>query len=134
MDTDAQKRSVLVVSTVTAFLIPFMVASLNIALPSIGDEFAIDAVLLGWVATSFLLAAAMFIVPFGRIADIYGRKRIFSFGMSLYILASFFLAIAPSPLVLIAFQVLLGVASAMVFSTGMAILTSVFHAGGRARV
>jgi EmrB/QacA subfamily drug resistance transporter len=134
MDTDAQKRSVLVVSAVTAFLIPSMGASLTIALPSIGNEFAMDAVLLGWVATSFLLAAAMFIVPFGRIADIYGRKRIFSYGMSLYILASFFLAIAPSPLVLIAFQVLLGVASAMVFSTGVAILTSVFPAGERGKV
>jgi EmrB/QacA subfamily drug resistance transporter len=133
MDTNAQKRSVLVVSTVTAFLIPFMGSSLNIALPSIGGEFAMDAVLLSWVATSFLLAAAMFIVPFGRIADIYGRKRIFTYGMSIYILASLFSAIAPSPLVLIAFQVLQGVGSAMIFGTGVAMLTSVFPAGERGK-
>jgi MFS family permease len=39
-----------------------------------------DAILLGWVATAFLLASAMFLVPLGRIADIYGRKRIFTYG------------------------------------------------------
>ena len=39
-----------------------------------------NAVLLGWVATAYLLAAAMFLVPFGRLADIHGRKRVFTYG------------------------------------------------------
>jgi len=50
-----------------------MGSSINVALPSIGREFSMDAVLLSWVATSYLLAAAMFLVPFGKLADIEGR-------------------------------------------------------------
>jgi EmrB/QacA subfamily drug resistance transporter len=131
MDDNALKRSVLFVATVAAFLTPFMGSSINTALPSIGREFAMSAVLLGWVATSYLLAAAMFIVPFGRLADIYGRKKIFTYGIVTYTLASLFSAIAPSPLLLIAFRVAHGIGSAMIFGTGVAILTSVFPARER---
>jgi EmrB/QacA subfamily drug resistance transporter len=133
MDTTEQKRSVLIVVTVTAFLTPFMSAAVNIALPAIGNEFSMDAILLGWVATSYLLAAAMFIVPFGRISDIYGRKRFFTYGMSIYILASLLTAVAPSSLFLIASRVLQGIAGAMVFGTGVAMLMSVFPAGERGK-
>jgi len=56
-------------------------AATNIALPPIGREFEIDAILLGWIATSYLLTAGIFSVPFGRIADIKGRKRIFIVGL-----------------------------------------------------
>jgi MFS family permease len=133
MDGNAQKRSVLIVATVTAFLITFMGASINVALPVIGHEFAMDAVLLGWVATIFLLAVAMFIVPFGRIADIYGRKKIFTYGMAIYTVASLLSAIAPSPLVLIALRGLHGFGSAMVFGTSTAMVMSVFSAGERGK-
>ena len=126
MDTHAQKWSVLIIAAITAFLTPYMGSTINIALPTIGNEFAMDAVLLGWVATSYLLAAAMFIVPFGRLADIYGRKKIFSFGIVTFTLASFFSALAQSPLFLIACRVIHGIGSAMIFGTAVAILMSVF--------
>ena len=77
MEKGINKRSALIILTAGSFLTPFMGSSVNIALPSIGKEFAMDAVLLTWVSTSFLLGAAMFLVPFGRIADLYGRKRIY---------------------------------------------------------
>ena len=133
MDGDAQKRSVLIIAVVTAFLTPLMGASINIALPVIGEEFAMDAVLLGWVATAYLLTAAMFIVPFGRIADIYGRKKIFTYGMVIYTVASLLSAIAPSPLVLIVLRGLHGFGSAMVYGTSVAMLMSVFPAGERGK-
>jgi EmrB/QacA subfamily drug resistance transporter len=133
MDDHAQKRSVLLVATTASFLTPFMGSSINIALPSIGREFAMDAVLLGWVATAYLLAAAMFLVPFGRVADIYGRKKIFTYGIALYTISSLLSAIAPSAPVLIAFRLLQGIGSAMIFGTGVAILTSVFPAGERGK-
>jgi EmrB/QacA subfamily drug resistance transporter len=133
MDGNAQKRSVLIIATMTAFLITFMGASINVALPVIGQEFAMDAVLLGWVATIFLLTTAMFIVPFGRIGDIYGRKKIFTYGMSIYTIGSFLSAIAPSPLVLIALRAVHGIGSAMIFGTSMAMLMSVFTAGERGK-
>ena len=72
------------ISTISSFITPFISSAVNVALPSIGKEFNIDAVLLSWVATSYLLAAAMFMVPMGRISDIYGRKRIFVLGLIIF--------------------------------------------------
>ena len=133
MNAAENQRSALVVASLASFLTPFMGSAVNIALPSIGNEFAIDAVLLSWVATSYLLAAAMFLVPFGRIADIYGRKRIFMYGMIVYTVSSLLSAISPSPLLLISFRVMQGVGSAMIFGTSVAIITSVFHVGERGK-
>ncbi len=134
MNDAATKRAALLVATLSSFLTPFMGSSVNIALPSIGREFAMDAVLLGWVATSYLLAAAMFLLPFGRIADIHGRKRIFTYGILTYAVSSFLSAVAPSVILLISFRILQGIGGAMIFGTGIAILTSVFPASERGEV
>jgi EmrB/QacA subfamily drug resistance transporter len=110
-----------------------MGSTVSIALPAIGQTFALNAVTLSWIAMAVLLAAATFLVPFGRIADIYGRKRIFVYGTSLYTLASLFAAIAPSAAFLISSRALQGIGAAMIFGTGMAILTSVFPPNERGR-
>jgi len=133
-DDQVLKRSALLIATLSAFLTPFMVSSVNIALPAIGREFQMSAVLMSWVPTAYLLSAAMCLVPFGRLADIYGRKRIFSYGIGIFTLASLLLALSPSAAAFIAFRVLQGLGSAMIFGTGMAILTSVFPAAERGRV
>ncbi len=125
--TDSSIRiAALLVATLANFLTPFMSSSVNIALPAIGAEFATNAILLSWVPTSFLLAAAMFAVPFGRISDIYGMKRIFSYGIIIFTVASFLSAIAPSAESLIIFRILQGIGGAMIFVTGLAIITSVY--------
>lgn len=116
----------LLVATLANFLTPFMSSAVNIALPAIGLEFATSAILLSWVPTSFLLAAAMFAVPFGRIADIYGMKKIFKYGIIIFTISSFLSAIAPSTESLIIFRILQGFGGAMIFVTGLAIITSVY--------
>ncbi|MCS7222855.1 MAG: MFS transporter [Anaerolineae bacterium] len=116
-----------------AFLIPFMGSSLNVALPEIGREFAMSAISLSWVATSFLLTSAMCLVPFGRLADIYGRKRIFAYGVAVYTISSLLAAISTSAGFLIAARAVQGIGGAMIFGTGMAILTSVFPAHERGK-
>ena len=88
MVNQTSRRATLIAATLAAFLTPFMGSATNVALPSIGREFSLDAVLLGWVPTSYLLAAAIFLVPFGRLADIHGRKRIFIYGAAVFTLAS----------------------------------------------
>ncbi len=133
MDDAQYKKPALLVATLTSFLTPFMGSSVNIALPSIGREFAMNAVMLSWIATSYLLAAAMFLVPFGRIADIHGRKRIFTYGILIYAISSFLSAIAPSGLLLICFRILQGIGGAMIFGTAVAILISVYPVGERGK-
>jgi EmrB/QacA subfamily drug resistance transporter len=134
MEDTTIKRAALLIATLASFLTPFMVSSINIALPAIGAEFQMSAVLLSWVPTSYILAAAMFLVPFGRLADIHGRKRIFAYGMGLFTLASLLIAFSQSVAALITLRVLQGFGGAMIFGTGMAILTSVFPAAERGRV
>ncbi|MDD5100359.1 MAG: MFS transporter [Syntrophales bacterium] len=134
-DTDPSIRiPALLVATLANFLTPFMSSAINIALPAIGTEFAADAILLSWIPTSFLLAAAIFAVPFGRISDIYGMKRIFRYGIVLFTIASLLSAVASSALFLILFRILQGIGSAMIFVTGLAIVTSVYpsHERGKA--
>ncbi|MBI2909790.1 MAG: MFS transporter [Chloroflexi bacterium] len=111
-----------------------MGSSVNIALPSIGRDLGMDAINLGWVATSYALAAAMLLVPFGRIADIYGRKKVFIYGTAIFSACSFLCAVATASFALIAFRFLQGIGAAMIFGTGLAILTSVFPPGDRGRV
>ena len=133
-DMDASIRiPALLVATLANFLTPFMSSAVNIALPAIGAEFGADAVLLSWIPTSFLLAAAMFAVPFGRISDIYGMKRIFLCGITLFTVSSLLSAVASSALSLILFRVLQGIGSAMIFVTGLAIVTSVYPARERGK-
>jgi len=120
------KRFALVVTTLGAFLTPFGISSVNIALPSIGKEFLMDAILLSWVALSYLLASAMFLVPVGKIADIYGRKRIFTYGIFTFTLGSAGSAIANSSPMLICFRTLQGIGASAIYPVGAAILTSVF--------
>jgi EmrB/QacA subfamily drug resistance transporter len=128
------KGSALLVASLGSFLTPFMASSINLALPSIGKEFVMDAVLLSWVATIYLLAAAMVLVPLGRIADIYGRKKIFTYGMLLYTLSSLLSGVSPSASFLLLFRILQGIGGAMISGTALAILTSVFLLGERGRV
>jgi len=133
VDNAANKKAALIVATLGAFFAPFMGSSVNIALPSIGSEFAMDAISLGWVATAYLLAAATFVVPFGRVADIYGRKRIFMCGVLIFAVSSLLLAISASATMLISFRILQGIGGAMVLGTGVAIITSVFPAEERGK-
>ncbi len=133
MEDAAVKKAVLLIATLTAFLTPFMASSINIALPAIERDFHVDAVLLAWVATSFLLPAAVFLLPFGRLADIHGRKRIFGWGIVTYTLASLFCGLSSSIASLITFRILQGFAGAMIFATGVAMLTSVFPVGERGK-
>ena len=134
MGDAATKKAVLLIATLTSFLTPFMASSINIALPAIERDFRVDAVLLAWVATSFLLPAAVFLLPFGRLADIHGRKKIFGWGIGTYTVASFLCGLSPTIGSLIAFRILQGAAGAMIFATGVAMLTSVFPVGERGKV
>ena len=129
----ADRTLVLIVVVLASFLTPFDVSAVNLALPAIGAEFAMDAVTLAWVATSYLLTLAIFLVPFGRIADIHGRKRIFIYGTVLFAIASFLISLSFSSATVIAFRALEGFAASMITGTGVAILTSVYPAGEKGK-
>jgi EmrB/QacA subfamily drug resistance transporter len=130
----SNRRYALVATTLAAFLTPFMGSAVNVALPRIGGEFRMNAIALGWVATSYILAAAIGLVPLGRLADMRGRKRVFTWGVVVFTLGSVASALAVSTTTLLVARVVQGLGGAMMFGTGTAILTSVFPPHERGRV
>ncbi len=133
MNGAREKRIILVVASLASFLVPYTVSSLNVALPAISGSFGIDAVTLGWVTSAYLLTAAICIVPFGKLADMYGRKRFFLLGNVLFAIGSLLAAISWSGGIIITARVIQALGGAMVFSTSIAIVTSVFPPGERGR-
>lgn len=134
MKAKTDKKIVLFVTTLGAFVVPFMVSSINIALPFIGKDFNMSAVSLNWAILSFLLSMAVFISPFGRLADIYGRKKLLIFGMTSCVMASIFCGISSNAWMLIIFRILQGISSAPITITVVSILTSVYPSGERGKV
>lgn len=132
-ENNEQLRITLIIVMVTSFLTPFTGNAVNLAIPSIGIEFNANQNWINWVASGFLIPCAAFLLPFGHLADCYGRKKIFTIGMSLLAATSFGCATATSLPILISLRVIQGIASAMIFSNSMAILTSVVppHSRGK---
>lgn len=103
-----------------------MLSALGIALPSIGLEFSATGADLGLINMTYILANAMLLLPMGRFADIYGRKKIFLSGIIVMTIATAALGFSSSIAALICFRFIQGIGGAMITSTSFAILTSVF--------
>src|SRR6266550_1960430 len=100
--TRTSKRVALIVATFGAFMTPFDGSVVTLALPSIGRDLGGSVVTLGWVATAYVLGLTICVIPFGRLADIRGRGRIYAVGVSLFTLTSALCGLSPSLNVLIA--------------------------------
>jgi EmrB/QacA subfamily drug resistance transporter len=131
--TQTSKKSILLVATFAAFLTPFLGSAVNLALPAIGQDLNANAISLGWVISSFILSSAIFLLPFGRLADIIGRKKVFTTGISLFTVSTFLILFSHSMTSLIVLRILQGVSSAMIFGTSLAIITSAFPPGERGK-
>ena len=131
---ETTKRTALLVAIASSFLSPFMVSATNIALPAIALEFRMNAVLLTFVPMAYILSGAIFLLPLGRIADIYGRKRLFAWGAGIFAASSILCGLASSGEMLIIFRAVQGVGGAMIFGISVAILMSVFPASSRGKV
>jgi EmrB/QacA subfamily drug resistance transporter len=131
MIDNREKKIILFVASLSSFLVPFTGSSITVALPAMAAQFHADAITLGWITSAYIIAAAVFIVPFGRYADIVGRKKIFLYGVLLFTLASLACALAPTENLLIAARFLQGIGGAMLFATSVAIVTQVYGPGER---
>ncbi len=132
--TTVKRYIILIISTATGFITPFLAAAVNVALPTIGREFSMEAVVMTWVSTIFFLSIAVVQVPCGRLADIYGRKKLFVIGLLLTIFAASLGALANSVVMLLISLALMGMGSGIMFNNSISILTSVFPADMRGRV
>jgi MFS family permease len=127
------RKSVLLVTTFAAFLAPFLSSAVNLALPSIGKDLHANALSLGWVVSSYILSTAIFLMPFGRLGDIAGRKKVFSSGIFLFTFSTFLIIFSQNIFSLIILRIFQGLSSAMIFGTSLAIITSVYLPGERGK-
>jgi EmrB/QacA subfamily drug resistance transporter len=116
---------------VATFLMPLNMSSVNVALPAIAADLNVDAVLISWIPTMNLLGAIALQLPAGRIADMIGRKKVFLAGLLLFTLSSVAVILIDDIYWLLLMRLLQGIAGAMVFGTGMAIVSQVFAQHGR---
>lgn len=121
----AVRRAALTVATLTNFIGPFLASSVNVALPSMGSELGMGAVSLAWINTAFLLASSVLLVAFGRLGDLYGRRRIFVAGVVVLAGASAGIAAAGSGAAVISWRVAQGLGTSMVLATALPILVAV---------
>lgn len=131
---DKKTRSLLLIFIlITSFVNPFMGSAVNLALPHISRHLGLNAVQMSWVAMSFILASAVMMVPFGKWADLRGRKRIFVVGSAIFGLSSLVCALSPNWQILLTARAIQGIGGAMMFATNMAILTDIYPPQERGR-
>lgn len=124
--TAGNKKILLIIGILVGFIPTFDISAVNVALPAIMNEHHVDAIMLSWFTTSYLLASAVFLVPIGKLSDIHGRKRFFLYGTAVFTAASFAMTLVPFSMLLITVRVIQGIGAAMIFVTALAIFTSVF--------
>ena len=132
-EQDVSPAATLFVVSAVQFLTPFMFSAVGVALPTIGRVFDASAVQLSLVEAVYIFAVALLLLPSGRFADIHGRKRIFITGTVLITVTTLILGLSQSIGFFIAFRFLQGAGAAMITSTSIAILSSVFPPRRRGR-
>ena len=120
------RNKILFIACLSSSLVPFMGSSLNLALPQIAREFGLSGIGQSWILTAYLLSTAILQVPFGRLADIWGKRQVIISGLCIFTITTLLCGYAHYGGVLIALRTLQGIGSAMIFCTNTAIVTSVF--------
>ena len=107
---------------------------INVAIPTIQRSLHLSIAGLEWVVSSYILVFAGLLLAGGRVADLYGRRRLFLIGLSVFTLASLAAGLAGSGGVLIGARLLQGLGAAILVPTTLAVIVATFDdAGERAR-
>jgi len=116
----------LILISISSFLSAFSGSAFTLAAPSMAADLSINTAELSWIMTIYVLATAMLQIPFGKIADNFGRKKIYLIGTIIFSSTSLILGFMNSSTTIIIMRFIQGIGGALVFATGTAILTSVF--------
>jgi EmrB/QacA subfamily drug resistance transporter len=132
-DAGAHLRRVLLVVSAAVFMASLDLFVVNIAFPDIQRDFAGSSLAgLSWVLNGYTIVFASLLVPVGRVADRFGRRRFFAGGLLLFVAASAACAAAPSVPLLVAARVVQAAGAAALMPTSLAILIAAFPPAKRA--
>jgi EmrB/QacA subfamily drug resistance transporter len=119
-------RWILAAVSMALFCVQIDYFAMNLALPRMAFELHSTATDLQWVISVYMLALGAFMVPAGRIGDIFGRRRALLAGIALFGLSSALCALAPSATLVITFRALQGLGAALIFPVSVSVLTNAF--------
>ncbi|MEU7412903.1 MFS transporter [Streptomyces sp. NPDC042638] len=122
-------KLVLFVLCAAQFMVALDFSVLNVALPVLGSDLGMSQSALQWAVTAFALPSGGFLLLFGRIGDLYGRRRLFLIGLALFGAASLLATLAWDPASFLAGRALQGLGAAAIVPTGMSLLTTTFPEG-----
>src|SRR5918992_1629489 len=98
----------------------------NVALPVIQGSLAFSETSLSWVVNAYLLTFGGFLLLGGRAGDLFGRRRVFAFGLAVFTLASLLCGLAGGQVVLVAARALEGVGGAIIAPAALSIIITTF--------
>ncbi len=119
----------LVLITVAQLMVVLDATIANIALPFIGKDLHMVGINLTWIVTGYSLAFGGLLLLGGRLADLYGRRRIFMAGLSIFAIASLLGGLAQSEALLLGARGLQGFGAALASPAALALITTTFPAG-----
>jgi EmrB/QacA subfamily drug resistance transporter len=121
-----QRIGVLLICSMSLFIVGLDVTAVNVALPSIADELDADVAGLQWTISAYTVVIASLLMFSGSTADRLGRRRVFVTGLTVFSAASLLCSLAPSVELLVAFRVLQGIGASMLNPVAMSIVTNTF--------
>jgi EmrB/QacA subfamily drug resistance transporter len=127
------KYTVLTNTTIGAFMAQLDSNIVLISLPTIVRDLHASAFDALWVVMAYILAIASLLLAFGRLADMYGRIRLYNAGFAVFTVGSGLCSISPNGPSLVLFRAVQGIGAALVFSNSAAILTDAFPPDERGR-
>ncbi|MFJ5829795.1 MFS transporter [Streptomyces sp. NPDC093089] len=122
-------RLILFVLCAAQFMVALDFSVLNVALPVLGADLGLGRSALQWAVTAFALPSGGFLLLFGRVGDLYGRRKLFLAGLALFGAASLLATFAWNPASFLTGRALQGLGAAAIVPTGMSLLTTTFPEG-----
>ncbi|MBA2682662.1 MAG: MFS transporter [Ktedonobacteraceae bacterium] len=119
----------LLLISIAQFMVVLDFSIVNVALPSIQKDLGFSTQNLQWVISAYALTLGGLLLLGGRLADLYGQRRLFSIGLVLFSLASFAGGLAPSSTVLILARVMQGLGAALLAPSALSLIATTFAEG-----
>jgi EmrB/QacA subfamily drug resistance transporter len=128
-DRGSRRWWALILLCVAQFVDVLDINAVIVALPTIGRELGFSHGDLQWVVTSYVLFFGGLLLFAGRLADLFGRRKMFVVGLALFVASSLLCGLAWSPLVLVVFRAAQGLGAAIVAPAALSIISTTFPEG-----